>query len=113
MLLKELSRVEPGSAAYELLLDKLNQVSDSDELSAEEQQKQQLQKRLKAISHISKMPWWFQAVFFSVLIFGLVWFIDSVGFWFGFDLLQNDPPPAHLRRSSTQVYPTHSAPRIK
>ncbi|PZD70276.1 hypothetical protein C1752_14781 [Acaryochloris thomasi RCC1774] len=113
MLLQEMTRVEPGSPAYTQLLEQLTTLSSEDELSEKENDRKRVQKLLKSLPQIFAMPWWFQVVFISVIIFGLVLFIDAVGLWFDFDLLRNDPPPVQIRRHATHVFPPSTIHRIQ
>lgn len=113
MLLNEMSRVEPGSPAYTQLLEQLNKLSREDELSAEEEDRKRVQKLRNSIPKIVAMPWWFQVIFFITILFGLVLFIDAVGWWFDFDLLRNDPPQVQVQRHASPVYPRSQIPRIQ
>lgn len=112
LLLEQMSRVEPGTSAYNLLLDQLNHLSESDAVPPKERCWKYFEKRLKEIPHILKMPRWFQLGFLIVLFYFVVLFVDAAGFWFGFDLLHNDPPPANVKSFHSQHSLHFQSPEI-
>ncbi|WP_110988900.1 hypothetical protein [Acaryochloris thomasi] len=104
MLLSEMSRVSPDSPAYEKLLEQLKRLSKDESNSEDELRRQRLNKRLQAISHINQMPVWFQVIFILSLLYLIVLFIDASGFWFGYDFLNNNPPPVQSSLMRTPDY---------
>lgn len=112
-LLTEMSRVSPDSPAYEQLLKELKRVSENNDVSIEEDQRQRFEKRVQAIPYFKTMPLWFQLFFVLTLTYLIVLLIDGVGFWFGFDLLNDNPPPAHSSLVHISEYrQNQKAPRI-
>lgn len=111
LLLQELSRHDPSSPSYEKLLEQLNQITQSETKPDHIVQQERFEKRIKAIRYLPRMPWWFQVIFVSLVLFGLVLFVDAIGFWFGFDLLNNNPP-ASVQETQSSVPLVIKSPRI-